>query len=126
MPVSRPIETLRISTTAMTTALPLHLTADSFPAALATSENRPVLVDFWAPWCGPCKAQAPILDSLAAAEEGRSVIAKLDVDEAPGVAATFGVRAIPTLLVLRRGREVARFTGIQSAATLSAALAAAR
>ncbi len=110
----------------MITTLPLHLTSESFPAAVATSDERPVLVDFWAPWCGPCKAQGPILDSLAAAEGGRSVIAKLDVDEAPEVAGTFGVRAIPTLLVLRRGREVARFTGIQSAATLSAALAAAR
>ena len=110
----------------MTTTLPLHLTTDSFPAAVATSDDRPVLVDFWAPWCGPCRAQGPILDTLAASEGDRSVIAKLDVDEAPGVAETFGVRAIPTLLVLRRGREVARFTGIQSAATLSAALAAAR
>jgi thioredoxin len=110
----------------MTTTLPLHLTAESFPAAVAASDERPVLVDFWAPWCGPCKAQGPILDSLAAAEGGRSVIAKLDVDQVPDVAETYGVRAIPTLLVLRRGREVARFTGIQSAATLSAALAAAR
>ena len=110
----------------MTTTLPLHLTAGSFPTAVATSNDRPVLLDFWAPWCGPCKSQGPILDQLAAAEGERSVIAKLDVDEAPEVAETFGVRAIPSLLVLRHGREVARFTGIQSAATLSAALAAAR
>lgn len=109
-----------------TIQLPVHLTADSFAAAVATSTERPVLVDFWAPWCGPCRAQGPILDQLAASEAGRAVIAKLDVDEAPEVAERFGVRSIPTLLVLRHGAEVARFVGVQSAASLSAALAAAR
>ncbi|MBC8009897.1 MAG: thioredoxin [Burkholderiales bacterium] len=103
----------------------LHLTADSFAAAVATSHDRPVLVDFWAPWCGPCKAQAPILDQLANSVGERAVVAKLDVDDAPEASAQFNVRSIPTLIVLRHGREVARFVGVQTAATLTAALAAA-
>lgn len=103
----------------------LHLTADSFANAVASSHDRPVLVDFWAPWCGPCKSQAPVLDQLANSVGERAVVTKLDVDEAPEVAAQFGIRSIPTLIVLRHGREAARFVGTQSAATLAAALDAA-
>ena len=109
----------------MTTTTPLHLTAVSFAAAVATSYDRPVLVDFWAPWCGPCKAQAPVLDQLANSVGERAVIAKLDVDEAPDAAGQFNVRSIPTLIVFRHGKEAARFVGAQSAATLAAALDAA-
>lgn len=104
---------------------PLHLTAQSFADALAVSHERPVLVDFWAVWCGPCKAQSPVLDQMASAFGGKAVVAKVDVDEAPDVAAGCNVRSIPTLVVLRGGREVARFVGLQSAAALSAALVAA-
>lgn len=109
----------------MTTTLPLHLTADSFANAVASSNDRPVLVDFWAQWCGPCKAQGPILDQVAAAQGDRAVIAKLDIDDAPEVAEALGVRSIPTLLVFRHGREVARLVGLQSAAALNNALSAA-
>lgn len=109
----------------MTSTLPLHLTADSFAAALGTSQDRPVLVDFWAPWCGPCKAQGPILEQVAAAQGDRVVIAKLDVDEAPEIAEAHGVRSIPTLLVFRHGRETARLVGLQSASALNAALSGA-
>jgi thioredoxin len=109
----------------MISTAPLHLTADSFAAAVATSHDRPVLVDFWAPWCGPCKAQAPILDRLASSIGERAVIAKLDMDEAPDAAGQFNVRSIPTLIVFRHGKEAARFVGAQSAATLAAALEAA-
>jgi thioredoxin len=109
----------------MTTTLPLHLTAASFANALVTSNERPVLVDFWAQWCGPCKAQSPILDQVAAAQGNRVVIAKLDIDDAPEVAEAHGVRSIPTLLVFRHGREVARLVGLQSAAALNNALGAA-
>jgi thioredoxin 1 len=103
---------------------PLHLTADSFAAALATSQERPVLVDFWAPWCGPCKAQAPILDQVASAHGGRVLVAKLDVDEFPEIAAAHEIRSLPTLVVFRHGRETARLVGLQSAAAINAALGA--
>lgn len=109
----------------MTSTLPLHLTTESFANALASSNDRPVLVDFWAQWCGPCKAQGPILDQVAAAQGDRAVVAKLDVDDAPEIAEAHGVRSIPTLLVFRHGREVARLVGLQSGAALASALAAA-
>lgn len=109
----------------MSSSTPLHLTETSFENAVAASHSRPVLIDFWATWCGPCKAQAPVLDQLAASHGARSVIAKIDVDEAPGVASRFAVRSIPTLIVLRNGVEVARYVGLQSAAALDSALTAA-
>ena len=109
----------------MTTTAPLHLTAASFANAVASSHERPVLVDFWAAWCGPCKAQSPILDQLAASVGHRATVAKLDVDEAPDVASELNVRSIPTIVVLRHGREAARFVGLQSAAALTAAIDAA-
>jgi thioredoxin 1 len=103
----------------------LHLNEASIAHAIATSHERPVLVDFWAEWCGPCKAQGPLLDQVAATNGDRALVAKVDVDAAPDVAARFGIRSIPTLIVLRHGREAARFVGIQSPAVLNAALATA-
>jgi thioredoxin 1 len=109
----------------MITGLPLHLSAAAFATAVSASNERPVLVDFWAPWCGPCKAQSPILDQVAAAQGDRAVIAKLDIDAAPEIAEAHGVRSIPTLLVFRNGREVTRLVGLQSASALNSALSAA-
>ena len=109
----------------MNTSSITHLTATSFPEMVAASHERPVLVDFWAPWCGPCKALAPILDQLHSSVGDRALVTKLDVDEAPDVASRFNVRAIPTLVLLRHGQEVRRFTGIHDLATLRDALAAA-
>lgn len=71
------------------------------------------LVDFWAPWCAPCKMQGPILKQVAENVDGQAKIAKLNVDDSGGVAGRFGVQAIPTLLLFKDGNEVRRFVGVQ-------------
>ena len=76
------------------------------------------LVDFWAPWCGPCQMQVPILEELAKSVDIQAKVSKLNVDEAGGVAGRFGVQAIPTLLLFKDGNEVRRFIGVQSKETL--------
>jgi len=71
------------------------------------------LVDFWAPWCGPCKMQGPILEQVAESIDGQAKIAKLNIDDAGGVAGRFGVQSIPTLILFEDGNEVRRFVGVQ-------------
>lgn len=88
----------------------------SFDAAVGGS--LPVLVDLWAPWCGPCRMVAPAVERAADELAGRLKVVKVDVDRAPGVSARFGVRGVPTLLVLRGGAEVARQVGAQPADAL--------
>ena len=80
------------------------------------------LVDFWAPWCGPCHMQSPIVEDVAREMAGRATVAKVNVDENYQTAARFGIRGIPTLVVLRDGKEVERFVGVQPKETLLAAL----
>lgn len=81
-----------------------------------------VLVDFWAPWCGPCQMQTPILEKLAGQIGGKARIGKVNVDEHGATAGKFGVQSIPTLILLKDGQEIKRFVGLQNEATLTAAI----
>ena len=82
----------------------------------------PVLVDFWAAWCGPCKAIAPVLDELAGAYDGKVKIAKMDVDDNQAVPAQFGIRSIPTLILFKGGKPVATISGARPKAQLASFL----
>jgi thioredoxin 2 len=92
---------------------PLAVTDATFAADVERSP-LPVLVDLWAPWCGPCRMVAPVLEELAGEMAGRLRVAKLNVDDNPATAARFGVSSIPTLLLLKAGREVDRIVGAQA------------
>ena len=99
----------------------IHITDDSFDETIQNSEV-PVLVDFWAEWCGPCKMIAPVLEELTSEYDGRVQIAKLDVDSNRASAEKYGVRGIPTLMLFENGEPLATKVGALNKSQLSAFL----
>lgn len=90
-----------------------QITDADFAKVLEDSHKTPVLVDFWAPWCGPCRAVAPVLDELSKEYEGRVRICKMNVDENSITPQKYGVRAIPTMVLIKNGATVEQITGAQ-------------
>ena len=96
----------------------IEVTDDTFEAEV-TSSNIPVLVDFWAPWCGPCKAIAPMVDELAAIYEGKIKVVKINVDDNPKTPGKFTVRGIPTLILFKNGEVADQLVGAVPKAQLN-------
>ena len=103
---------------------PGKVTDATFARDVLNAGSRPVLLDCWAEWCGPCRMIAPVLDQLAAESGNRYRVAKLNVDENPQTAVRLGIQSIPTLLIFKNGKAVDRIIGVQSKQAIVARLAA--
>ena len=97
----------------------IAITSANFEEEVLKSE-LPVILDFWATWCGPCQMQGPQLETFAQANEGKVKAAKINVDDEPDLARQFGVQSIPTLVLVKDGKEADRVVGLQSAEQLAA------
>ena len=100
-----------------------NLTTDTFKPTI-TSATTPVLVDYWAPWCGPCKAIAPILEELATELAGKLTIVKVNIDDNEAVAVEYGVRAIPTMILFKGGQAAETLVGMMPKAAIKAKVVA--
>jgi thioredoxin len=101
---------------------PLIASDANFASLLESAGNKPMLVDFWAAWCGPCRMIAPIIEALAAESNGQYVVAKLDTDANPQTASRFNISSIPTLMIFRNGQVVDQLVGVQPKPTIEAHL----
>lgn len=101
----------------------IQITDQTFEQTVLKSD-KPVLVDFWAVWCGPCQMQGPIVEEVAKDMEGKAVVGKVNVDENPGSAGKYGVMSIPTLIIFKAGQPVKQMVGVQSKEVLINALSA--
>lgn len=101
---------------------PIEISDADFDRVIQSAGDKPVLVDCWAEWCGPCRMMAPTIDQLAGEANGRYLVAKLDTDKNPRTAAKYRISSIPTLLIFRRGKLVDQLIGVQPRQVIAAKL----